>query len=46
MPVGNVFVVCVCLSVWPKTFEAVDIETSFVVRWYILSISGSNGEKC
>ena len=43
---GNVFVVCVCmsvcLSVWAITFEAVDIETSFLVWWYILTISRSS----
>ena len=42
---GNVFVVSVCvclsvcLSVWAVTFEAFDIETSFLVWWYILTIS-------
>ena len=42
---SNVFVVCVCvsvcvcLSVQTITFEAVDIETSFLVWWYILTIS-------
>ena len=32
---------CVCLSVWAITFEPVDIETSFLVWWYILTISRS-----
>ena len=32
---GNVFVVSVCV-------EAVDIETSFLVWWYILTISRSS----
>ena len=42
---GNVFVVsvclcvCLCVSVWAITFEPVDIETSFLVWWYILTIS-------
>ena len=47
---GNVFVVCVCLSVCLSvcvsvqaiTFEAIDIETSFLVWWYILTISRSS----
>ena len=50
---GNVFCsVCVCvslsvclslcLSVQAITFESVDIETSFLVWWYILTISRSN----
>ena len=44
---GNVFVVCVCvcvsvLSVWAITFEPVDIETSFLVWCYILTISRSS----
>ena len=45
---GNVFVVsvclcvCVCLSVWAITFEWVDIETSFLVWCYILTISRSS----
>ena len=44
---GNVFVmsvclcVCVCLSVRAITFERVDIETSFLVWCYILTISRS-----
>ena len=32
----------VFLSVWAITFEAVDIETSFLVWWYILTISRSS----
>ena len=45
---GNVFIVsvcvcvCLCPSVWAITFEAVDIETSFLVWWYILTISRSS----
>ena len=43
---GNVFImsvcVCVCLSVWAITFEPVDIETSFLVWCYILTISRSS----
>ena len=39
---GNVFVVSVCVSVWAITFEPVDIETSFLVWWYILTISRSS----
>ena len=45
---GNVFVVCVCLcvcvclSVWAITFEWVDIENSFLVWCYILTISRSS----
>ena len=47
---GNVFVVSVCLcvcvsvclSVRAITFEAVDKETSFLVWWYILTISRSS----
>ena len=37
----NVFVmcVCVCVSVQATTFEAVDTETSFLLRWYILTVS-------
>ena len=38
--------VCVCVSVcvpvWAITFEAVDIETSFLVWWYILTIPRSS----
>ena len=38
--------VCVCvsvsLSVWAITFEAIDIETSFLVWCYILTISRLN----
>ena len=34
--------VSVCLSVWVITFEAVDIETSFLVWYYILIIPRSN----
>ena len=43
---GNVFVVplcvrvSVCLSVRAITFEPVDIETSFLVWWYILTYPG------
>ena len=33
--------VCVCLSVQAITFEQVDIETSFLVWCYILTISRS-----
>ena len=33
---------CVYLSVWAITFEVVDIETSFLVWWYILTISRSS----
>ena len=36
---GNVFVVCVCMFI---NFEAVDIEISFLVWWYILTISRSS----
>ena len=36
---GNVFVVSVCVSA--ITFQTVDIETSFLVWWYILTISRS-----
>ena len=32
----------VCLSVQAITFEPIDIETSFVVWWYILTISRSS----
>ena len=39
---GNVFVVSVCLSVRAITFEPVDIETSFLVWCYILTISRSS----
>ena len=42
---GNVFVVSVCVcvcSVRAITFEPVDIETSFLVWWYILTISRSS----
>ena len=34
--------VCVCLSVRAITFEQVDIETSFLVWCYILTISRSS----
>ena len=34
--------VCVCLSVQAITFKGVDIETSFLVWWYILTISRSS----
>ena len=34
--------VSVCVSVQPITFEPVDIETSFLVWWYILTISRSS----
>ena len=34
--------VCVCVAVWAITFEAVDIETSFLVWWYILTIGRSS----
>ena len=33
---GNVFIVSVCLSVRAITFETIDLETSFLVWWYIL----------
>ena len=33
---------CVCLSVWSITFESLDIETWFLVCWYILTISRSS----
>ena len=33
---------CVCLSVWAINFERVDIETSFLVWLYILTISRSS----
>ena len=47
---GNVFIVyvhvcvcvCVCLFVRAITFEPVNIETSFLVWWYILTISRSS----
>ena len=39
---GNFFVMSVCLSVWAITFEGVDIETSFLVWCYILTISTSS----
>ena len=49
---GNVFVVCVCVSlsvclsvclfVRAITFEPVEIETSILVWWYILTISRSS----
>ena len=49
MRVGNVFgrvCLCVCLSVCPPvqtvTFEPLDIETSFLVCRYILTISRSS----
>ena len=49
MQVGNVFghvCLCVCLSVFLSvqaiTFEPLDIETSFLVCRYILTISRSN----
>ena len=32
----------VCVSVWAMTFECLDIETSFLVWWYILTISRSS----
>ena len=34
--------VCVCASVQAITFECLDTETSFLVWWYILTISSSN----
>ena len=34
--------VCVCMSVYTITFEAVDIDTSFLLGWYILTISKSS----
>ena len=52
MRVGNVFWLCVCLSVCLSmsvflsvqaiTFEPLDIETSFLVCRYILTISRSS----
>ena len=39
--IGNAFVLSVCVSVWATTLEAVDTKTSFLVWWYILTISGS-----
>ena len=49
MRVGNVFssvcvsvCLCVCLSVQTITFEPLDIETSFLVCRYILTISRSS----
>ena len=50
MWVGNVFshvCLCVCLSVCVLsvqaiTFEPLDIETSFLICWYILTISRSS----
>ena len=33
---------CVCVSVWAITFECLGIETSFLVCWYILTISRSS----
>ena len=33
---------CVCLSVQAITFEPVDIETSFLLQWYILPKSRSS----
>ena len=36
------YCLCVCLSFWTITFECLDIETSFLVWWYILTISRSN----
>ena len=45
MRVGNVFghvCVSVCLSVQAITFESLDIETSFLVCRYILTISRSS----
>ena len=34
--------ICLCLSVQAITFEPLDIETSFLVCWYILTISRSS----
>ena len=31
--------VCVCVSVWALTFKCLNIEISFLVWWYILTIS-------
>ena len=41
---GNVFILSVCLSVSVRaiTFECLDTETSFLVWWYILTISRSS----
>ena len=47
-PMFYLFIVCVCVSVclsvsvWAITFEAVDIETSFLVWCYILTICRSS----
>ena len=43
---GNVFLVCVFVSVWAATFEAVDIESSFLVWWYILTIKSKSFDHC
>ena len=49
MRVGKVFghvclsvCLCVCLSFQAITFKPLDIETSFLVCWYILTISRSS----
>ena len=39
---GNVFILSVCVSVWAITFKFLTIETSFLVCWYILTISRSS----
>ena len=43
---GNALVACVCLSaclfVRAVSFESIDLETSFVVCWYIFSMSTSS----
>ena len=36
---GNVFILSVCVFI---TFEYLDLETSALVSWYILIISGSS----
>ena len=34
--------VCLCICLWAITFECLNIETSFLVWWYILTISRSS----
>ena len=36
--------VCVSLSIQAITFEGIDIETSFLVWWYVLTISRPLGQ--
>ena len=33
------YCLCVCLSAWDTPFETVDMETTFLVWWYTLTIS-------